>query len=193
MNNKNKRKIEICFIRHANARPRHKTNTINDFVRDELHRELTKQSEKEIKSISNLGSFDIVISSPAKRAIDTAELVSGKKSDYIVSSLSTHLWNGDWKSVDNAFVNWYGPSRNTLRKVYSQISRKEKLACEDITKQAFDKIMEIILKEKNAKKFLIAGHDLHLQALALKFDRDNKWLTDLDLGEGKYFCLKLYV
>jgi len=184
-------KREFCFLRHGEARPRKETNTMNEFIQDELIRELTEKGRSEIEF---LGDFDLVVTSPAWRTIETARFASARNPDRIIIPLSTHLWpsvndNKDWELVEKVFV-W--SDYNSLEEVYVASTEDEIRACERITKQAVEEIANLIYDHK---RILIVGHALHLQAVADRmFGEDVKnvsreQIRKIVLGIGQYFFI----
>lgn len=182
----------ITFLRHGEARPRRETNTVDEFVRDELSRELTEKGRAEVPY---LGEFDLVVSSPAWRAIETATIAAGRKPDRIVIPLSTHLWptrndDNDWELVDAVFVN--GGDKRSLAEAYASATQDQKKACERISSQAMKEILNYSgLVKKN--KTLVVGHALHLQTMAREFwlwgEENGASIWDIVLGTGEYFTI----
>ncbi|HEC94104.1 MAG TPA: histidine phosphatase family protein [Candidatus Kaiserbacteria bacterium] len=157
--------MEIVFVRHGNAEPR--DPNAKDFVADELARQLTEKGRSQVPR--NLGKFDLVFSSPAMRAKETAKIAAPGMDPTIINALSTHLWEGDWESVDNLFVN---QGNRSLVEAYSIASEKEMEAVRAISMEAFEAIKKCVRENGLGvgSRILMAGHAMHLQALAEEFD-----------------------
>ncbi len=154
--------MNIVFIRHGEAYPR---KGFEDSAKDDLERKLTEKGRGQVPT--NLGEFDIVVSSPAERAKETARIASGGKEPAIINSLSTHLWDGDWESVDHMFVNRKG--KQSLEQVYESASVEERWAGRVITDAAFFSLDKLAKECVNKNpRILVAGHAVFLPALLMK-------------------------
>ncbi len=169
--------LEIIFLRHGEAES-------GNFVKSDLVRKLTKRGRN---NVPYLGEFDLVLSSLAKRASETAVIAAGREPDAKIISLSTHCWNGDRKRVDAVFV---ALGNVALRDAYSQASCEQRRACADISKAAAKEVL-LKISKKSSQRILICGHALFLQALAQKIisEGEGDWVADIVLGEGKYFTV----
>ncbi len=190
------RACEIVFARHGTARKRKSTpdGDVMAFVHDEMSRELTLEGRKEVPF---LGKFDLVISSPAARAIQTAMIASGRNPDVILTSLSTHLWPGVnednlnlWELVENVYVYRRGEAvkkenmglRQATENIFSSL--KEMYACCRIDSDSANGIAEGIEKlphrDGYRPRILVVGHMMHLQATAVYLFGEE--LTDEETG-----------
>lgn len=169
---------EIIFIRHGEARKRNKTpkGDVMLFVHDEMSRELTTEGRE---NVPYLGNFDMVISSPATRAIQTAMIASRRNPNKIINSLSTHLWpaesdDNDWELVENIFVYLRGgkDKKNIvgLKEAYQKATSEELRACKRISRESAQEI-SAVTNQKN-HRILVAGHMLHLQGTAVEMFGD---------------------
>ncbi|HEC30705.1 MAG TPA: hypothetical protein ENI66_01685 [Candidatus Yonathbacteria bacterium] len=181
--------MNIVFLRHGEAEPRDETG---DFVENDLKRRLTEKG-RYWQVPTDLGKFDLVISSPAERAKETARIASGGKEPVIIKSLSTHLWDGDWESVDGLFVN---RGNISLEEVYSNASDKEMDAVRTISNEALKEVENGISKNKKSEpRILIVGHAMFLPALAEAFVGKYAQtigsvieMNKIVLGEGESFA-----
>ncbi len=164
--------MKVTMIRHGFAEKR-------ENGQDDLDRPLVETGKE---FIQKLGDFDAVFASPALRCIETAKLASGEEPT-VIDALSTHKWNGQidehegWGLIEKCY---YLPSGEMaelpLCLGWKNLSALEKKAWKLITRDALEAIMS---KARNAKSILIASHQFHTQAIALKFlSEDNPTLSN---------------
>ncbi|VAW16828.1 hypothetical protein MNBD_BACTEROID05-75 [hydrothermal vent metagenome] len=175
--------MNIVFLRHGEAEGRKDTG---DFVKDDLERRLTQRGREQV--LTDLGRFDLVVSSPAERAKETAR-IAGRMNPIIINSLSTHLWDGDWESVDSCFVN---RGNISLHEMYDEINGIQLAAVKKIKEEAMRETEELVKKiGKDEPRVLVAGHAMFLPALAeafaLKDGNSRDKINNLVLGEGESF------
>ncbi len=137
---------------------------------DDLDRSLVEMGKGLIPKLDN---FDVVFSSPACRCVETARLASGGREPIIINALSTHKWNRQidehegWELIEKCY---YLPSGEMaelpLSLGWKNLSALEQRAWELITTDALEEIMQ---RTQNAKSILIASHQFHVQAIALRF------------------------
>jgi len=175
--------MDIVFLRHGEAEDRKNTGNL---TRDDLERRLTEKGRTQVPT--NLGKFDIVFSSPAMRAKETARIAGGME-PVIINALSTHLWEGDWLEVDDCFVN---RGNICLHKMYDDITGVQLDAVKKIRNDAKREIERLVGKIGKAEpRVLVVGHSMFLPDLAIVFVGDDENYRDkiynLVLGEGESF------
>ncbi len=135
----------IVFLRSAEA-------TRSKKCENDLTRQLTEKGCAQVPR--NLGKFDLVFSSPAMRALETARITS-RMEPTIIKSLSPYLWNGT-RTNGNL----------SLEDLYKEISDDEKHSIILLSEEMFGDLDRIIRDvDKPGLCVLVVGHAILLPTL----------------------------